>query len=93
MCACMSVRVHERVRSSSVHLPLEKRAVMSLTATRTIAASQSRPLVLRPPQLCNSTNQEQQLAQRGEDAGITVRRRGEEEREKRKEMRSGGCSG
>lgn len=81
MCACMSVRVHEPVWLSSVHLPLEKRVVMSLTATRTITASQSRPLVLRPPQLCNNTNQEQQLAQRGEDAGITVRRRGEEERE------------
>lgn len=64
----------------SVHLPLEKRAVMSLTATRTITASQCRPLVLRPPQLCNNTNQEQQLAQGGEDAGITVRR-GEEERD------------
>lgn len=52
---------------------------MSLTATRTITASQRCPLVLRPPKLCDSTNQEQQFAPRGEDAGKTVIG-GEEER-------------
>lgn len=74
-CACASRTCAVR----SVHLPLQKRAVMSLTATRSITASQSHPLVLRPPQLCNNTNQEQRLAQRGEDAGITVRRQTEKE--------------
>lgn len=76
------VRMYERACLSSwtcavasLHLLLEKRAVMSLTATRTLTASQSCPLVLRPPRLCSNTNQEQQLAQRGEDAGFNCEER------------------
>lgn len=87
-----------RMYECACTMNLEKGVVMSLTATRTITASQRRPLVFRPPQLCDNTNQEQQLAQRGEDAGITIRR-GEEERawtwrqkcKECKEMRSEGC--
>lgn len=62
---------------SSTLLPPGKHVVMSLTASRTITASQCCPLALRPPQLCDNTNHEQQPAQRGEDAGITMRRGGQ----------------
>lgn len=58
--------VHDvRMYECACTVNLEKGVVMSLTATRTITASQRRPLVLRPPQLCDNTNQEQQLVRRG----------------------------
>lgn len=79
-CACAREHIQSAPR---IHTPTETGVVMSLTATRTITASQRCPLVLRPPKLCDSTNQEQQLAPRGEDAGKT--------RGKRSESGSEGC--
>lgn len=77
MSACMSVRIREPALVAAHTCIIEKLVVMSLNATRTIRASQWRPLVLRPPQLCDNTNQKQQLFQRGEDAGLTMRRESE----------------
>lgn len=82
MCACMSAGARERVQSAPrTHTHTARNGCRDVINCYSHYHSESALSVGTPPplKLCDSTNQEQQLAPRGEDAGETVIG-GEEER-------------